>query len=364
MKDYKIELASRDDDEHIRECLRKNAMSGEISITFETEPSYFDALSVQGKENKVIIGKTNDGKMMGFGSITVKPVHINGDIFNIGYLSGLRVNKEFRRNIFLLKGYQLFRDIDPSLNVPFYLTTIIEDNLEARKILESGRAGMPQYNFLGTLSTFLVKPRERSSKININIVRGNEVSLEGIVKFMNQEGSKKQFYPYIEEKDFGSDYLRDLSQEDFYVALNEKEIIGLAAKWDQESFKQTRIVGYNKTMRFARPFINLASRFTNVPRLPSERELLHYFYVSFPTTKDNNPEIMESLLSKITSDPENRHYDYFTIGTMENDSLNQVIRTFNPREYRSKLYLVSFDKNPEDLRFLNERVPYLELGSL
>ena len=364
MKNYKIELASREDDKHIRKCLKENAMQGEISVTFETEPSYFDALSVQGKENRVIIGRTNDGRIMGFGSIAIKPVFINGEVINVGYLSGLRVNKEFRRNLFLLRGYQLFRDVDPSLNVPFYLTTIIEDNLEARRTLESGKAGMPQYNFFGTLSTFLVKPRKSSSKKKINIVRGNEVSLEDMVKFMNKEGSKKQFYPCIEENDFGSDYLRGLSQEDFYVALNGSEIIGLVAKWDQESFKQTRVVGYDRKMRFARPFINLASRFTKIPRLPSEGELLHYFYVSFPVVKDNNPEIMESLLSEVTSDPKNRHYDYFTIGTMENDTLTQSVRAFNPREYRSRLYLVSFDKNPEDLRFLNGMIPYLELGSL
>ncbi len=364
MKDKNFSLATLNDEDSLRKCLKSNPMQGEISVTFETEPSYFNALSVQGKENRVIIGKTNDGRIMGFGSIATKPVFINGEIINVGYLSGLRVNKEFRRNLFLLRGYQLFRDIDPSLNVPFYLTTIIEDNLEARRTLESGKAGMPHYNFFGTLSTFLVKPRKRSSKGKIQIVKGDKVSLEELVGFMNKEGSKKQFYPSIEEKDFSSDYLRGLSQENFYVALNGSEIIGLVAKWDQESFKQTRVVGYDRKMKFARPFINLASRFTNVPRLPSEGELLHYFYASFPTIKNNDSEILESLLSEVTSDPENRHYDYFTIGLMENDSLTQSVRAFNPREYRSRLYLVSFDKKPEDLRFLNGRIPYLELGSL
>lgn len=95
------------------------------------------------------------------------------------------------------------------------------------------------------------------------------------------EGSKKQFYPYYEITDFSSPRLRDLNRDNFYIAVDGSEILGVVAKWDQESFKQTRIVGYDRKMQIARPFINLVSKFSNIPNLPKAGDLLHYFYASF-----------------------------------------------------------------------------------
>jgi hypothetical protein len=114
----------------------------------------------------------------------------------------------------------------------------------------------------------------------------------------------------------------------------------------------------------ARPFINLASRFSNIPNLPPEGSLLHYFYAAFPTTKNNDPGILESLLSEVTSDPANSDYDYFTIGLTKNDPLMSAVKKFNPREYNAIVYLVSFNDRGAELEDLNGRIPYLELGTL
>ena len=99
---------------------------------------------------------------------------------------------------------------------------------------------------LDVLSTFFIKPRSKKNKLERTIVRGNEVALEDILNFMNGEGKNKQFSPYYEVSDFGSVRLRGLDQNDFYVAVDGNEIVGVVAKWDQELFKQTRVVGYDR----------------------------------------------------------------------------------------------------------------------
>ena len=73
---------------------------------------------------------------------------------------------------------------------------------------------------------------------------------------------------------------------------------------------------------------------------------------------------MQELLSRLASDPQNQNYDYFSIGFMDSDKLQESVRSFNPREYKSRLYLVSFNKTLEDFRSLNGKVPYVEIGSL
>ena len=360
----KISLAEESDEELLRNCLRSNEMPGTISVAFESEPNFFDAINIQGTKTQVVVGKTENNKVIGFGTRAIRPVYVNGEVIDVGYLSGLRVNPEFRNNSFLARGYKFFRELDSDGKVPFYLTTIIEDNVVARRILESGRASLPNYIPIDRLSTFIIKTGKRESRKVHEVVKGNEVRLEEIVGFMNEHGRDKQFFPYYDESDFGTGRLRGLNQCDFYVAIEGDEILGVVAKWDQESFKQTRVTGYDWRMQVARPLINLSSRFSNIPKLPKEGELLHYFYASFPVIRENDPTILSSLLNEVASDPQNRGYDYFTLGLTENDNLREAIKPFHPRVYPSRVYLVSFDKSKEDLKYLNGRTPYLEVGTL
>lgn len=359
-----MSLATNQDDEILRECVKNNEMKGSISVAFETEPSFFDSISVQGRESQVMVGKTEEGDLMGLGVRSIKQVYINEKVMDIGYLSGLRVNPEFRNNSFLSGAYKFFKKLDQDGKVPFYLTTIIEDNAIARRILESGRGGLPNYMPFGFLSTFIIKPQTKKNNKRYEIIKGNNMPLENIVNFLNKEGSKKQFYPHYKTSDFNSIRLRGLKQEDFYLAMEGNNIIGTIAKWNQESFKQTRIVKYDKKMKITRPFINLISKFSNIPNLPKAGDLLHYFYAAFPTTKNNNPEILESLLCEVASDPENKEYDYFALGLSKMDSLAEAAKLFTPRTYNARLYVVSFDKTKDNLKFLNGKIPYLELGTL
>ena len=78
-----MSVATPEDDQLIRECLRGNPMQGKISITFETEPNFFDAILVQGHETKVMVSKTSEGELRGFGVMSKKPVFVNGKIQNI-----------------------------------------------------------------------------------------------------------------------------------------------------------------------------------------------------------------------------------------------------------------------------------------
>ncbi|MDO8509299.1 MAG: hypothetical protein Q7S27_06490 [Nanoarchaeota archaeon] len=357
-------LVDKEDDAQLRECMRLNEMPGAISIAFETEPSFFDALSVLGKEQQVVAGKTDDGNLMGFGVRSIREAYVNGEMVDIGYLSSLRGHPKYRGGTFIARGFKKFRELDKDGKVPFYITTIVEDNIAAKKILEKTRVAMPFYYPIDTLSTFLIKPQRSKMKNEYEIFRGDSLSLEEIVEFMNREGKNKQFYPHYQETDFGSCRLRNLEKEDFYIASKDDKIVGVVAKWDQESFKQTRVVDYDKKTKIARAFINLASRFSNIPHLPKAGELLHYFYAAFPTVKDNNPRILKELLSAMASDRENKEYDYFTLGLTEKDPLREGVKSFSPREYKSRIYMVSFDKSRENLKFLNGRIPYLELGTL
>lgn len=354
MSKIKIRLANEQDDLQLRECIKRNEMEGEISLSFETEPSFFDAISVQGRDLDVIVGEDEKG-IQGFGIRAIKSMYVNGALENIGYLSGLRVNPDFRRNIWLARGYQFFRDLDSDRKVPFYLTTIISDNQQAKSVLESGKAGLPKYQWLGRFETYYLSPQKirRSGRFEL----GSAVSEDELFDFIRNSGIEKQFFPEYKKTDIGTSFLRGLKLDDFFVARKRDRIVGVEAYWDQMDFKQTRVVKYDRLTKLLRPIINSTSSITGFPRLPQEGQTFSNFYCGMPLSHE--PEILRDLISYCL---EKRNHKNMVIGFSESDSLKSCLDGIRKKKYLSDIYLVSFEGI--DLSKLNKRVPYLEVGSL
>ena len=133
MSRFRIELARNEDDSHIRRILRENPMQGDISLTFQREPNFFDSLVVEGRENQVGVGREiKTSRVVGFGVRSIKPCFVNSEVKNLGYISGLRLDEEFRGSTLIPRGYKFFRELHQDGKTKMYLTTIVEDNLPAR----------------------------------------------------------------------------------------------------------------------------------------------------------------------------------------------------------------------------------------
>lgn len=349
-----------EDDKGIRECLRRNPMDGIISLAFETEPSFFDSLSVQGDFN-VAVAKNNDN-VIGIGTRAVRPMFVNGNVQNVGYLGGLRLDKEFRNRNLLKQGFDFNREWHLADPQEFYLTSIMADNLSARKILEKKRRGIPEYHYLYDLIVFTIKPTKRRHNKEIEILSGDNFSLELIMEFVNSHGSKKNYFPYFSTLDFALPITKGLDQKDLLVAINKNdEILGVVGKWNQSGFKQTRVVSYKEPLRTLRPILNLISPITGYPLLPREGEKLNTFYSTFNVVTNNDPMIFKTLLNELSC--LNLEYNYFTFGLAKNDPLYEGIK-FSCKETVFKIYGVTYENNERIFSTLNKKIPYLEIAML
>ena len=99
-----MRLARKDDDCEIRKCYREVEMEGAISLSFETEPSYFDASKLLGRDVRSMLSIGPQGELAGIGVRSLKDVFIQGESESIGYLGGLRGKKEFRGRNYLSAG--------------------------------------------------------------------------------------------------------------------------------------------------------------------------------------------------------------------------------------------------------------------
>jgi len=251
---------------------------------------------------------------------------------------------------------------DKKVNI--YYSTIIDDNLLAKKILTSQRDYLPTYSDIGKLNTFVITfLKKKEIKQTLNIVRGRKELINDIVNFMHKNGKDKQFYPYYTTSDFETDYLMGFKVTNFYIAYKNEEIVGIVGVWNQE-FKQTIITNYSLPIKFLRHLFDMTDFLGGMFLLPNIGDKINHFYLGFITIKDNDVNIFNELLGTIYNEYINTSYSYFIVGLHENDNLTQAMNEYQHTTYHSRLYCVYWEDGKEDYAKLDKRTPYVEVATL
>ena len=145
----------------------------------------------------------------------------------------------------------------------------------------------------------------------------------------------------------------------------EGEILGAAAAWDQNAFKQTLVRGYAAPLRRLWPVINGVLRVAGFGALPHPGEALPMIYIAFLCVRDDNPEVTRVILEQIYADRQAGDCRFLVVGLHERDPLRPVMRAFPVFRYTSRLYLVCWDDGMEFVRSLDPaRIPHLEAATL
>lgn len=368
-KTFVINLAKKSDDLSLQKILYNNPMEGDIQIAFQRKPNYFDAIMTEGSFNQTIVARnTKKDEIAGMGSRSIKLGFVNGRIVPIGYLSSLRIRKEYRNSSILGRGYAYLKRLHQDKRARLYLTTIIHDNKKVRQLLTSKRANLPMYHDVGEYRTFAIQLSHKKKEITngVMINRATKSDLDMIIDCLHRNGREKQFYPYYRKEDFTSDQrqMKDFRLEDFYVAKKQGRIVGMLGKWDQGRYKQTIISGYSKRMQLVRPVYNYLAKITKHPPLPKPETQLTFFYVSFIAIDGNDPSIFATLLRQLYNDSIGNGYSYMMVGLCEKDSLLEAIQDYVSIEYKSRVYVVCWDDGESVFRKLDARIPYLETATL
>jgi len=359
-------LAHAGHDAQIRALLRTIDMPGPIRLAFCREPDYFLGQGIYGPVSQTLVWESK-GEIKAMGCRSVKTVYINGRETGIGYLHGLRIAPSVRNHTVLGRGYRAIRELHADGLAPAYLTTIVNANRAARRVLTSKKAGIPEYRDIGTyhVSTLFLDRHVAGRKNGIEIVNGARVSLDDIIRFLNKQGRRRQFFPFMQESDFNSPYTRGFSPKDFLVAVNGSNIIGTLGLWDQRAYKQHIIAGYSGSFSMVRPFINVMLKAAGCLPLPPPGKHLGCLIACFVCVDGDDPCVLESLLAEAMRNIHGNGFFGVSIGFHESDPLRNGVKRYFRLSYESRMYLACW----EDGRSFcdacgNGRIPYLELGAL
>jgi hypothetical protein len=368
--DFYFELATPEDDPAIRRLLAASAMPGRITLAFEREPDYFMGCGTMGRFWQVLIARRRPGgEITGMLCRASRPHFINGQVAELGYIGQIRIAEKFRGLWLLSRGLAFFRELHADGRVAVYWGVISDDNPVARGVLvEHPRRQFPiarEVARICTLGIILQRPKAPLSS-PYEIGRGSPEELGAIVAFLRRRGAAKQFFPAYAEDDFlDSPAIRGFKVQDFVVARQRGEIVGVVGLWDQSGYKQTVVKSYHDYLRWLRPFYNLGARLAGARPLPAPGEHIHSAYASFICTADNDPNIFRVLLRRVYNLAAERGYAHLMVGLVDSDPLLPVAREYPHITYYSRLYIGYWEKEAGGFyERLDGRIPYIEIAAL
>lgn len=347
-----IEKATENDNSGIcRLC--EIPMAGFISLVMERAPDYFVGAKIQNQQVAVYVcKKVADNSVVGLFSIGRRNVFINGTPTWVYYFSDLRIHPDFQKSMLLIRMCKFIREHEIVEENGLGHTVVFSENKIMTDLIARGndellkKLSLPKYSIQGKYCSYMIslskRRKKRTSNLLIRKAQLNDVNK--MQKFFNMEAKKKQWYPCYEFSKLTDDYYQDIHIEDFYLAFNGDNLVGITGTWDQKNFKQTKVFSYSPMLKKLRPAINALSAITGGFKLPPEGGKLNYFTLHSIVTKNNEMGIFCDLVNQIYWDNYGKSFDYFLCGLDNEDSLNKAFDNFKTKKIiRGNFYLMSFN---------------------
>ena len=365
---FAITLAERGDDAELRALLRDNPMNGSMQVTFEREPDFFAACAIRGSFHQVGVGRDlESGRIVGLGTRSVAEAFVNGRAVPFGWLSDLRLAPAYRGGTLVARGYRFLRQLHGDGRAELYGTVIFHDNQTALRTIATARAGLPTYHDLGVMHCPGINLRRRKLAVasDCEIIRGRRELLPEIVDCLNRNNARKQFAPVHDVETFiRGDRWKDFQLSDFYVARRNDRVIGVVGRWDQTAFKQTRVISYERRLRWMVPAANAVQTLLGASSFPEPGQCVPFFYVSFIAVDQDDLGVFRALLQEVYNDSVGSSFRYAMVGLHERDPLLAVLQEYSLTPFAGRLFCVCYADGEPAFQSLDDCVPYVEAATL
>lgn len=368
MSRYQFQLAEPADDFELRQRMAEDWMPGNITVSFRRDPNYFIGGRVQGDQVEVI--KCTDilqNRIIGLGSRAMRDVWLNGRCQRGAYLSDLRAHPDYRNGTLLGRGYRYLKSLHEANPVPLYYTMIFAGNELARRMLTSQRASLPVYQTMGRFLTpaiHLDLPKPALKMTGVTIRHATPEQLPEVLAFIQAQYQRKQMAPAWREQDIGGAQYLGLEADDMLLAMRGQQLIGTLAAWDQREFRQTYVERYSTGLKLLRPLYNGLACFTPLKPLPKEGKAVAYFYLSCIAIENDDTDVFRLLLRQLYCEKYSGPWHYFVGGLHERDPLLPVLLEYRHIYAAGILYAVYYAEDEHYFKQLDERVPFVEIGSI
>lgn len=354
-------IAERRHDQAIRALLQL-PVDGSVRVAMTREPSAFYGDQAEGIRKTTMIAEDGHGTVLGLGARAVRQVYIDGRLVDLGYLHQFRRSDTRLTLRRLRRGFQALCKTRREDEWPTDYTTITADNLEARRLLEKGLPGLPQYLPEAPLQTYIIaagRHRPRATDKAVHVDTGNQLYQAELQRLIDG---------WQCNHDLASPWLPDNPLYprigDFVLGKSHDALQYCCALWDQRAFRQLQIAGYRRGVGHTRFVTNLILYARRMPLLPAAPVVLRLGYLSFMCGRMNDTELI-ALLRHACQTAIGRGLDYLALTLPKEHSFEQTVRrVFRPYIYSSILYSVHWDNQRPVCRQFGNRPLFPEGGLL
>lgn len=329
---FEISLAKPEDAAQLLRIYECDDFNGNISVLFTRRPDPFNSLLNEGE--KVVIPTVKDkenGIIVGMGACVIRKAYINGEVKNVGYLTGLKGLPEYRKRVpYIIQVYRFLYELTKD-DVDIYFTTILKENTEVQKMLEKKRKNMPEYRSMGEYTVYCFKTGTSLRENDYTLEMGNISELE-----TQRNGGPASFnFSPVNVR------LHGLRDDDIYILRNHYgNVVASCAVWNQQSYKQYVITKYNGIYRYLK---RIPLKIIGYPSFPQENVPANYGSISLLTVKDNNPLLAEHFIRRVAE--KSLNYEFLVLGLFENHPYISFMDRLKSVKYQSRAYTVHFDDN-------------------
>ena len=347
--------ASPDDGREILRVLESSAAKGSIELIYTRRPDAYESYMKEQGEAHVFVSR-DGSRVIGTCAETVREVYIGGEVCRAAYVCGLKKDAEYVGGVGF--GANFIRGLRRD-GVDFYFCSVVAENTDARAMFEKSRRLLSMKPMAG-YKTYIFSPKIkiRAPKHTFSFRRATEDDKDQLIRFLNQEGAKKDMFPVI--RSFDGFY--NLGVEDFYLLLDGGNVLAAGALWNQTEYKQYVVKRYGKLMKLARVLNPLMSAFGYI-KLPKENEPLDFPMLSFLLCKNDDTDSYRIFLDEIRREIAKK-YGIFVIGLPREHFAAPILDKLPSISFETELYGIEFPWSKQAYKTPDTKKSFFECGLL
>jgi hypothetical protein len=365
MDRYFTTLATAADSPEMLSLYEEEESPGNPSVLFTRRNDAFDSMQREGMDVRIFLCRERStGTIVGMGACSINMCFVNGMPRRVAYLFGLKSHRDFRHKAghMIPVIYEQLRSYLYNQKIDCTVTTILSENLPARRLLTRAHHGMPRYQLLGRYEVYALKT---SSTIRprlpecITCAPAGAVDKARLGEFFLTQGRKMNFFPVVHESAILPENFAD--QCLIVSDNNTGNILAACFCWDQRRYKQYIVHSYKGFLRYVQLFSPLLCR-CGFPPLPQPGMTMNFVTLSFVCIRDQRPEYFRWLLDGASRHC--AHYDFMLAGIGPAHPHRDLLHSRPHWGYSSDVYAVTWNGMPSDSTQEFGLPSHLECGRL
>lgn len=335
---WSIELATPADGAELASIYDSDdGFPGDIAVRFGRSADPYASLLAEGDDVVIPLVRDNEsGRIIGMGACVLRQAWVNGEPRRVGYLTGLKALPEYRRRVPLIP--QVYALLGEQVSADVLYTTIVSDNVLARRMLERRRPSMPEYRTVGQYTTYA---------FGAHVPRPTHKLADGTIAELLDLVGRPNLAPITAPAGISDQDVRMLCDRN-------GRIVAGCALWNQQAHKSYVVTRYGG--RYER-LAQFPVHWLGYPRLPQAGVAANY--VSIALLGAHDPRWIQPLLTAVAR--EQRQRDFLLVGMLDNHPFASSLARLRTVSYSSILYTVHFE---HDSAGLDQTPVLLDVGLL